>query len=714
MKSMPRTRRLLLGTLLAIVGSAGMTSVAQAVPPQISAVWVTDVGASSARLRTTVNPEGSPTTARFEYITAAAYQANLAAAKDGFAGALKAPVSSNISIGSGTAPVTPPAQQLSGLKASTAYRYRLVATNQLAETAALARSFATTETAPVFALPDNRGWEMVSPVDKNGGAIEGPEANFGGGVLQASAQGDAVTYTSASSFANATGSPGASQYVSRRVAGGWTTENITLPLLSGGYGDEPDGVPYQLFSPDLTRALHHDSRRCAEAQPCVRTYSLRQSDGSLVASPAQPDLRFAGANPSLSHVLLVGADLYRWSGGSLEPINVEPGETTPSPGAALAAQGGAVSADGTRVYWTVDGNLYLRDGAESVQVDEALGGGAQFETASDNGSVAYLSKENHLYRYLAGPGTLTDLTPGGGVQGTLGTSADGTRVYYLSGAGLFHWRGGTTTEVAPAAASSNYPPTTGTARVSGDGQHLVFLSAAALTDYDNNGETEVYLYTAASDSLTCVSCNPTGERPLGPSTIPGAFANGTAYRAYKPRALSADGRRVYFDSFDALVSQDTNHDRDVYQWQAQGSGTCAKAGGCVNLISSGRSEDGATFIDASATGADVFFTTDGSLVPSDPGSTDLYDARVGGGFPVPVPPIPCVADACQPLPPEPEDPTPGTLLVRPNGNPPLSFTKTGKKKGNKKKAKAGKGKGGKKGKAKKKGSKRRAQRRSVR
>ena len=30
----------------------------------------------------------------------------------------------------------------------------------------------------------------------------------------------------------------------------------------------------------------------------------------------------------------------------------------------------------------------------------------------------------------------------------------------------------------------------------------------------------------------------------------------------------------------------------------------------------------------------------------------------------------CVGDSCQPLPPEPEDPTPGTLVPNP-GNPPL-------------------------------------------
>jgi len=39
----------------------------------------------------------------------------------------------------------------------------------------------------------------------------------------------------------------------------------------------------------------------------------------------------------------------------------------------------------------------------------------------------------------------------------------------------------------------------------------------------------------------------------------------------------------------------------------------------------------------------------------------------------------CVGDSCQPLPPEPEDPTPGTLAPNP-GNPPLHISEPKKKK----------------------------------
>ncbi len=80
------------------------------------------------------------------------------------------------------------------------------------------------------------------------------------------------------------------------------------------------------------------------------------------------------------------------------------------------------------------------------------------------------------------------------------------------------------------------------------------------------------------------------------------------------------------------------------------------------------------------------------MVGADPGSIDLYDARVGGGFVEPLKPVPCFADACQSLPAPPQDPTPATLVPNP-GNPPLRVVKAKAKKKAKKRQRArGKGK----------------------
>jgi hypothetical protein len=574
------------------------------------------------------------------------------------------------------------------------------------------------QAAPLVLL-DSRGWEMVSPVEKNGGEVQGFGANFGGDVLQGAADGESATFSSASSFGqDAQGAPVGSQYIARRSPSGWSTEDVTLPTVSGAYGEEPFGVPYRLFSADLARALILDGHLCGEGEPCPRSYSLRQSaDGALALSPEEPDLRFVGASPDLSHVVFStcaaltadatevagseGCDpsapnLYEWDGTQLELINVLPGESKGTPGALLAASGGAVSADGSRVYFTMveDGPLYLHEAGKPTKLaPESVGGGASFEVASADGAVAFFTKGGSLYRYDAG--TETSVPLASGVEGVLGASADGSRVYYLTATGLFLWHGATSTKVAMTADPGNYPPATGATRVSADGTHLAFLSDVPLTGYDNTDQntgepdTELFLYDASANGgagkLSCVSCNPQGLAPIGPSAIPGAVINGAGpdgTQIYRPRALTDGGRRLFFDSSDALVSQDTNNDRDVYEYEAQGTGSCTEVGGCVELISSGRGQDGASFIDASEDGRDAFFLTSESLMPTDPGVVDLYDAREGGGFPVPPTPIPCEGDACQPLPSSPEDPTPGTLVAT-EGNPPVRFTKVPRPRGQK-------------------------------
>lgn len=255
------------------------------------------------------------------------------------------------------------------------------------------------------------------------------------------------------------------------------------------------------------------------------------------------------------------------------------------------------------------------------------------------------------------------------------------------------------------AAGTNLPPTidgagpvTHASRVTPDGRQLVFMSNRQLTGYDNadavTGEpaSQVYRYDAGSDQLHCVSCNPTGARAEG-RRMPAAYqTSGTVdlqaaawipnweWADYGKRSLSVDGDRVFFNAFDALALRDTNGAQDVYQWEAPGSGTCTtqsgdysqQNGGCVSLISTGKSRKDSEFLDASANGRDVFFTTASSLDPRDPGSVDVYDARELGGFPPPPPPPPaCVGDACQSPAATPQFQTPSSSSSAGPGNPVL-------------------------------------------
>ncbi|MEX0973412.1 MAG: hypothetical protein WDZ46_09185 [Solirubrobacterales bacterium] len=740
----------LLGCLAAL--GAGAPTAEAAGAPEIGQVWASKVQSSSARLHAEINPNASATGYHVTYITEPAYQSNLAAGADGFAGAKRLPAVGDSPIGSGSEPIAV-LRPVSGLSAGSAYRYRFVAQNADGQAVGPVLRFVTfaqpdgapdscpnatarRQTGAVDAgLLDCRAYELVSPVDKNGGRVDPPGSLSHGGVLQAASGGGAITYGSAASFgAGAQGAPGASQYIARRTSGGWSTENITVAIFSGSFWDSSEGVPYRLFSPDLARGLLLSGRHCrgeetdcpvpnpplqgADAPAGYQNYYLRESAGpsfeallgsadiaGLGLDPTGFSLSFAGGSPDLRHVILStcaaltadateapggeGCDpadpnLYIWSGAGLTLVNLLPGDEQGSPGAVLAASAGAVSAGGTRVYWSdlASGNLYLRSTGATTQVDAAVGGGGSFETASADGSVAFFTKGGHLHRYRAATATSTDLTPAGGVEGVLGASGDGGRVYYATGDGLFLWDGGTSRQVAAAAGAANYPPASGAARVSADGRLLLFLSDQSLTGYDNaelttgSPTTQLFLYDdSGAGTLTCLSCNPTNGRPIGSSSIPGAVANGigaAATLAYKPRALASDGRRVFFDSEDALVLTDTNSAPDVYQWQAKGTGSCTRADGCVALLSSGRSAGGATLVDVSADGADAFFLTLGSLVDVDPGAMDLYDARAGGGFPRQPAPIPCIGDSCQSLPPEPHDPAIGSLIAG-RGNPEVRY-----------------------------------------
>ena len=114
---------------------------------------------------------------------------------------------------------------------------------------------------------------------------------------------------------------------------------------------------------------------------------------------------------------------------------------------------------------------------------------------------------------------------------------------------------------------------------------------------------------------------------------------GDGYHWHENRALSDDGSRVFFSTAQALVPEDVNGRVDVYEYESGG----------VHLISSGRSPADSWFMDASASGNDVFFTTSQQLVGWDTDQEyDVYDARVGGGLPDPVPSAtPCADGGCQ-------------------------------------------------------------------
>jgi hypothetical protein len=156
--------------------------------------------------------------------------------------------------------------------------------------------------------------------------------------------------------------------------------------------------------------------------------------------------------------------------------------------------------------------------------------------------------------------------------------------------------------------------------------------------------TEVYRYDSSDGSLVCVSCVPGGVTAAGSATLGVSDGGGSYAPDGRSAPISEDGSRVFFESPERLVSEAPTPSgalsppMNVYEWED----------GHVSLISSAAGS-GSVLDGSSPTGDDVFFTTHARLVPGDTGSTrEIYDARVGGGFPVSTgtPETRCVGETC--------------------------------------------------------------------
>jgi hypothetical protein len=299
---------------------------------------------------------------------------------------------------------------------------------------------------------------------------------------------------------------------------------------------------------------------------------------------------------------------------------------------------GAISPDGSTVVFTMpaseqcsslDAGVYLRkNNATTTRL-----AGEEYLARSSDGSKVFTQGGGELFEYDVATGiTRTIATKGGFVA----SSADGSRVYYLTTGPepeLHLWDSGTSVLIPNAGkAFANDVITTATtggvwdrdyAVATPDGSRLLFLDRANLTGYNSSGSSEAYVYDANSRSITCVSCNPTGAPPLGGAGLMKASHN-TLLPGYSEGLISPDGSRVFFQTADALVPQDTNGLSDVYEWE----------NGRVYLISSGQGTAGSKLSGASSNGNDVFVTTTDRLAPQDiESAAQIYDARVDGGFP---------------------------------------------------------------------------------
>ncbi|HEV3069974.1 MAG TPA: hypothetical protein VGY76_00940 [Solirubrobacteraceae bacterium] len=459
------------------------------------------------------------------------------------------------------------------------------------------------------------------------------------------------------------------------------------PLFAGESEPKSPGEPREIIF-QSEAALTPGSRQATEIPPGRENHS--DGVGGFTGSPCTVGCNlYVSAGGKLRQVNVVeGVSVLGANFGGY------PGEN----GREWPTFSNAISADGSRIFWTdteggVDRVFVLRDGSTQVQVSGSSP--AVFWSATRDGRYAIYTEGGALWRFdtetdarkeLAGTGVEGEAPAVEGFVGMNQSGADAAYVYFVAGnrlasntnangesavngvPNLYLDHEGTITFIAAlspqddnveAIESGPLPEQSGdwvlavgtrTAQVSPDGRHLVFQSVNPLTGYDNVDSgaklAEVFVYTAGDPSVACASCDPGGMPPAvgvkGENSTALPVNIGSQSHATQRRWMSDSGGRVFFDSRQSLASGDINGSEDVYEWEAEGEGSCtaesaSKANrGCVFLISGGDGEASSWLIETDASGRDVFFEHRGRLgqaaVAGD--QNEIYDARVDGGFSV--------------------------------------------------------------------------------
>ncbi len=402
-------------------------------------------------------------------------------------------------------------------------------------------------------------------------------------------------------------------------------------------------------------------------------------------------------------------ELYEWSEGKLRLVNVE-GEganvkklNTCDSGELGVGQRnvgpratGAVSADGSMIFFSSCGRLYMRvDGRETVEIaapapgvelNASERGYVRYDAASMNSPEVVFNtstpllegesdSQNKLFVYNTVTRELKLISENAiyPIEGTEGhkviISEDGSAVYYESGSGSIYRYDTQTGQTSFVAVAGQHHLADETYYTTPNGQFLLFADGGEPPGVEFPGphglpelqseprgegykHNEFYRYDAADGSVLCVSCGEGVAPAVGQTEEPDREL-GVQDQTPPFISISEDGQRVFFETTARLVPQDTNSTEegfgttgkgegmDVYEWEADGTKespgvVCAVANGCTHLISTGEDVGAATFLGASENGDNVFFATAGQLLPQVDGEfPNIYDARVDGGFPPP-------------------------------------------------------------------------------
>ena len=436
-------------------------------PPSIDDQYTVSVDPDAASLRAKINPHFwsgtlGTTTYYVQYATAQCIEAG--GWEAGCVEELPAPPGAKLISGVVNEPVTTAGVFLTGLSPDTEYSYRFVAEGDGAPGEPVAGAggkpgedgkagtFTTFplpgelneecenqafRSGPSAALPDCRAYEMVSPLDKEGGDIVVQASGDDSAPArhdQAAASGEKITYSTSRAYGDAAAAPFTSQYIAGRGGGGWSNHSISPPREGAAFGentrvdrefrafteDLSSGWLVYGFEPPLDAAAPAGYPDAYRRENASDTYEALVQAPPPVVAPADfaPDVQGFSADGSCSVFrtnaaltpdasgALKGAgkpfyQVYETCGGGLALVSALPGGgaceegasvgtplggTTQSEESALTlgrrgSVAGAVSADASRVFFSCAFKLYLRENTTQPESARLHG------TASGSGNL---------------------------------------------------------------------------------------------------------------------------------------------------------------------------------------------------------------------------------------------------------------------------------------------------------------------------------------
>jgi NHL repeat len=611
--------------------------------PRVEAESVSEVGSSTATFHGQVLPQGEPTSYFFEYGTTTTYGKH----------------TPTQSAGAGIT-ATAVAAAVEGLSPDTGYHFRLVASNANGERKGPDVSFSTFPQG-ILGLPDGRGFEIVSPLESGDGEVVRGTRAAGNGARVAYAAQPAEEGNGEGGNPNEKGAAlgGANEYLAGRGVAGWSAVDVQPPGLSSPI--------YLSFSDDLSVGILTSAEPLLEGAPAGQTlYSRADASGSyrVLASGAA----YAGSTPDGAHVLYStgAAGLFESGAGAPAAVNVLPlPEGSSAPHAVFGAPavhepnvtvvgplgpnlGGAVSADGSRVFWTqtdAEGHpqrLFMTEhpgsGAQrSVQLDASHapphpGGEGRFAAASGDGSRVFFT-------------ACSVLTPDSTAAPTPGCEVEEERGYnpFVTPAGNDLYEANTATGVLSdlSVDHAQNANVVGVLGVSADGSYVYFAAGGALASGAQQQQC-VRGVVAELPGIT-TKCNiylvhDGGAPQFVAAVTNGEWADWSSLVGTHAAYVAPVGGELVFQSAVNLTGFDSRGANEIYMYTPGAGVSCLSCNPSGALTPPGfgaslpRSES-TTFAlrDVSADGSRVFFQTAESLVPADQnGKIDVYESERDG------------------------------------------------------------------------------------